>query len=195
MSILKRTKIINEIERNNIVCVPFNPNYVKVNSIDLHLDIGIYELAPNSYSERIGKMFVNPKEKPHLIEIPTYYDKDGHEYFYAYPDKCYLGMTIERVGSTVYYPRMEGCSANGRLFFSPHYTAGSGDVGFIGKWEVEITVNILQRVYIGQRIAQMTFWDASDSGCQYDGTYQGQEIVQGSNLWKKFYVHEKFKRG
>ena len=130
--------------------------------------------------DRLGQVIDSKKGTPgalteknlHWIDIPP-------QGVVLLPGVPYLGMTMECVGSEHYVPIMEGRSTCGRLFLSPYHSAGFGDLGFIGTWTLEITAMFATRVYPGQRIAQLGFWEPSGSreimyGEMDRSKYQGQ---------------------
>lgn len=77
-------------------------------------------------------------------------------------------------------PFIEGRSSVGRLGISIHVTAGFGDVGFIGRWTLEISVIHPIRVYAGVEICQIAFTDIVGEFDLYTGRYANQNKVEGS---------------
>lgn len=102
----------------------------------------------------------------------------GH--WIIYPNRLYLGSTVEKIGSNKYVPIMHGRSTPARSGFSPIVSAGYGDVGFIGKWTLEITTHAHPMIIrAGMRIAQIEFQKVSSTKYQYTdrGNYVGQDGV------------------
>jgi len=94
--------------------------------------------------------------------------------------RLYLGTTLEIAGSNCCVPFIEGRSSVGRLGISIHVTAGFGDVGFIGRWTLEISVIHPIRVYAGVEICQIAFTDIVGEFDLYTGRYANQNKVEGS---------------
>jgi len=78
------------------------------------------------------------------------------------PGVCYLGLTVEVVGSNDLVPVMHGRSSLGRTFFEPHCVAGFGDLGFVNQWTLEIMARLPIVVYPGMRVAQLAFYRVGD---------------------------------
>jgi len=90
------------------------------------------------------------------------------------PGILYLGCTMERTASDHYIPKVEGRSSVGRLGIKVHLTAGFGDIGFNGRWTLEIEVTHPIRVYAGERICQVYFSTPHGPIADlYHGRYQG----------------------
>lgn len=115
---------------------------------------------------RSGAIF-DPKNRyqPHVKELTI-----PDEGLLLLPGVCYLGSTLEVVGSDTYVPVMYGRSSLGRVFFEPHCVAGFGDVGFKQRWTLEIMARLPLVVYKGMRVAQIAFYSMTDgdSGDAYD---------------------------
>lgn len=111
--------------------------------------------------------------------------------FTIQPGELVLGRSVE----TFNFPsdlagRLEGRSSLGRLGLVVHSTAGFFDPGFSGTATLEIT-NIGHRpiiLYVGQRVAQMSFFMLNRSAERPYGhpsrnsKYQGQVKPQGSKI-------------
>ena len=70
-----------------------------------------------------------------MVLTPTAYEECSFRDTYtAFPGELYLAHTVERAGSAVHVPKIEGKSTLARLGLSIHVTAGYGDVGFVGAW-------------------------------------------------------------
>jgi dCTP deaminase len=151
------------------------------------------QLNPNSYNLKLGKKLViyridkcsdlaldmrneNPTEE---LEIP----ETG---LVLYPNILYLGETEEYTDSPHHVPHIEGRSSVGRLGMQVHVTAGFGDVGFRGKWTLEITVVHPLRVYAGVEVCQVAFQTTFGKVEPYKGKYLDQKGVVPSFLFKDF---------
>ena len=126
------------------------------------------QLGPNSYNLRLGSDLLvyrsevldakqdNDVERLH---IPP-------EGILLTPGRLHLGETMEYTETEDLVPMVEGRSSVGRLGINIHATAGFGDVGFHGRWTLELSC--VQPVKI------------------YAGKYQGSEGVKSSRLWQDF---------
>lgn len=100
-----------------------------------------------------------------------------------YPGKLYLGTTIERTHTDFYVPMLNGRSSVGRKGLTIHVTAGFGDIGFDGKWTLEMTVVHPLKIYYGDEICQISFFDIDgDNYYLYNGRYQKQDDVVESRF-------------
>jgi len=142
--ILSDKRILEEIERGNIIIEPFKRECLGTNSYDVHL--GKF-LA--TYKDRV----LDAKKHNEIIhfEIP----KTG---FVLEPNTLYLGVTLEYTETHRHVPFLEGKSSTGRLGIDIHATAGKGDVGFCNTWTLEISVAQPVRVYVGMPIGQLIYF-------------------------------------
>lgn len=142
--ILSDIRILEEIEKGNIVIEPFKPGCLGTNSYDVHL--GKY-LA--TYNNRV--LDAKAHNKITHFEIP----KDG---FVLQPGTLYLGVTVEYTETLKHVPFLEGKSSTGRLGINIHATAGKGDVGFCNTWTLEISVAQPVKIYAGMPIGQLIYF-------------------------------------
>lgn len=142
--ILSDKKILESIERGEIVIEPFDRKNLGTNSYDVHLG---KTLA--IYKDRIlDARKHNPIE---YLEIPD----SG---FVLHPNTLYLGVTLEYTETHNAVPFLEGKSSVGRLGIDIHATAGKGDVGFCNTWTLEISCTHPVRVYAGMPIGQLIYF-------------------------------------
>lgn len=153
--ILSGKKIIQEQENGRLRIAPFYEHLVNPNSYDVRLDEGLYELKGNQDNvlHINGMRVLDIKELPCTSKVEEL--KNGG--YLLEPGKLYLGSTIEWTKSDVYVMSLEGKSSNARNGITVHLTAGVGDLGFTGKWTLEITVVLPTIIYPGMRIAQIMF--------------------------------------
>ena len=142
--ILSDRRILEEIQKGNIVIDPFDREALGSNSYDVHL--GPY-LA--TYSERILDAKAHNQVQEILIPESGYI---------LQPNTLYLGVTEEYTETHAQVPFLEGKSSIGRLGIHIHATAGKGDVGFCNTWTLEITVAQAVRVYSGMPIGQLIYF-------------------------------------
>jgi len=142
--ILSDKRILEEIDKGNIIIEPFNREKLGTNSYDVHL--GKY--LANYKSRTLDAKVHNEIEH---FEIP----KTG---FILQPNTLYLGVTMEYTETHAHVPFLEGKSSTGRLGIDIHATAGKGDVGFCNTWTLEISATQPVRIYAGMPIGQLIYF-------------------------------------
>jgi dCTP deaminase len=181
--ILGKEHILEAIESGDIIADGVNHNNVGTNSIDVTLGDELFEVVGNvnSFNFLDENLRINDLidlNKPSKIRRVDYDSSAG---WIIRPGRLYLGTTAETVGSKKYVPIMHGRSTPARSGFSPIVSAGYGDVGFIGKWTLEITTQAHPMIIkAGMRIAQIEFQEVSSTKYQYTdrGNYVGQDSVR-----------------
>ena len=158
--------------------------YIKNGEIEIS-DFSEERLNPNSYNLRLGKRLLvykndildmKVKNETEEIIIPE-------EGYVLYPGQLYLGETMETTYGGDFIPLVEGRSSTGRLGINIHATAGWGDVGFRGKWTLEISVIKPVRVYPGVEICQYVLETGEGKvEHRYHGKYQNQDGVIASRI-------------
>lgn len=182
------------IDDGRIEIDPWVPEHVGPNSVDLRLGsvLKIYQLnRPDqlprrgisgddgkvyaaSISSRDGGMDIEDRILDMRRANPTIDLEIPQEGLVMAPGILYLGCTVERTKSDHFIPKVEGRSSVGRLGIKVHLTAGFGDIGFDGRWTLEIEVTHPIRVYAGERICQVYFTTPHGPiGELYHGRYQG----------------------
>lgn len=205
MGMLTGRKIYEEVKNGNIVIDPFDSSRINPNSYNLRLDkhIKIYTpegtaayrnleespdvdlLAMNSDSWYVhdsdGKfhsLYLDLDAKDETTDIYI-----GEEGLILYPNMLYLGTTVERTFTDKYVPSLDGRSSVGRKGVMVHVTAGFGDIGFNGKWTLEIMVAHPTKVHYGSEICQISFHTPEgNTDYKYNGRYQGQSDVVASRI-------------
>jgi dCTP deaminase len=142
--ILTDAKILEGIEKGDIVIEPFEQSCLGTNSYDVHLG---KTLAV--YKDRV--LDAKRHNKIEYFEI-------GEEGFVLEPGTLYLGVTEEYTETHAAVPFLEGKSSIGRLGIDIHATAGKGDVGFCNSWTLEISCVQPVRVYAGMLIGQLIYF-------------------------------------
>lgn len=197
--LLSGPQIADEVKKGTIVIDPYNPDRINPNSYDLCLDKGLavyatlypsneFPWAPAGVGDKTwtGEPYkpygyLDMKREEELItkEIPD----TG---LILYPGVLYLGSTVERTFTDKYAPKIDGKSSVGRLGMGVHVTAGFGDVGFDGRWTLEITVVHPLKVYPGVPICQVAFSDVKGDLAPYRGLYQHQTGIAKSRYFQRF---------
>ncbi len=161
--ILSDKRILEEIEKGNILIEPFKPECLGTNSYDVHL--GRY-LA--TYKDRV--LDAREHNKIETFEIPQ-------EGFVLQPNTLYLGVTAEYTETHAHVPFLEGKSSTGRLGIDIHATAGKGDVGFCNTWTLEISCAQPVRIYAGMPIGQLIYFEVKGDISNYYNKKSGAKYV------------------
>jgi dCTP deaminase len=162
--ILSDKKILEEIEKGNILIEPFRPEKLGTNSYDVHL--GRY-LAVYKNRELDAKMHNEIEE----FIIPP-------EGFVLQQNTLYLGVTEEYTESHRHVPFLEGKSSVGRLGIDIHATAGKGDVGYCNTWTLEISCTQPVRIYAGMPIGQLIYFSVEGDIQNYYNKKQSAKYAQ-----------------
>ena len=160
-----------QVKSGNIKIEPYDPENIGPNSYDVRL---ADELAV--YIDPV--LDVRRENRTRKIKIPE-------EGIKLVPGKVYLGSTVEYTESPAFVPMYEGRSSLARLGISSHLSAGFGDIGFKGKWTLEIKVEQPVIICAGIRIGQL-YWHkpVGEITSTYHGKYQGQMDATPSRLFQ-----------
>jgi len=142
--ILSDKKILEAIEKGEIVIEPYRQDCLGTNSYDVHLSKCLAV-----YKDKI--LDARQHNTIEYLEIPV-------EGFVLYPGTLYLGVTEEYTETHCSVPFLEGKSSIGRLGIDIHATAGKGDVGFCNTWTLEISCTQPVRIYAGMPIGQLIYF-------------------------------------
>lgn len=168
---LTANEILLQRSIGNIVIEPFNEAQMNPNSYNVRLadELLIYEDA-----------ILDPHHKPRTkaLRIPP-------EGLVLQPGQLYIGSTVEYTETQNLIPCIDGRSSVGRLGIFLHVTAGFGDVGFRGRWTLEIAVLRPVRVYPGMEIGQI-YYEVPDGEITqtYAGRYQDQLEATASRYFE-----------
>ena len=150
-------------------------------------------INPNSYNFRLGRTMKVYKNE--LIDSAKVNPVDtltiGDEGFLLEPRKLYLAETIETLGSNHFVPTYAARSSVARMGMFINLSAPLGDIGFIGKWTIQLFCIHPVKVYFGMNIGQMMFWHTSGKIELYKGKYQAANGPIESRIHIDF--HEKIK--
>lgn len=197
MSILTGAMILEEVRNGNIEIDPFRACKLNPNSYNLSLanELKVYKpvnRCKNVDWERLCSLHkINGTYiKQNEPVLDAHADNAFETYtipeegFLMVPGILYLGSTIERTYTSKYIPMVEGRSSAGRLGLSVHVTAGFGDIGFNGRWTLEITVVHPLIIYPNDEILQIAFHTPEgNTAYQYNGRYNNQT----GTVTSKFY--------
>jgi dCTP deaminase len=165
--ILTGSKIIDEVVNGTICLEPFDKSLVN----------------PNSYNYRLGKELVEITYDVNDVQNIPVQNKItiSDEGFVLQPNKLYLGVTFETIGSSNYVPSLIGRSSLGRLGLFLQITADLGHIGTYHKWTLELTVVQPLKVYPEMRIGQVSFW-----------VPEGLDLLKGHEYRKEVNSYAKF---
>lgn len=151
----------------------------------------IDNLGPNSIDVTLGQHFwmPDPEWQIHHFEYDPYDEVNVRDYWSLYtlfpnekmiltPGQTVLAHTRETVGSmNIITSEMRARSSIGRSGIIVCACAGSGDVGFVSRWTMEIrnTLNVPVVLRQGMRIAQITFDYTGEVERPYTGKYGQKE--------------------
>jgi dCTP deaminase len=165
--LLSDKRIMEEIERGNIIIEPFDPRQLGTNSYDVRL--GPYYFIPNH-----NMVTVNFTEEADAgaFWLGPYYAEDG--YIRIRPGDTILAHTEEVVGGrNGFTTSMRARSSIGRSCLSVCKCAGVCDVGYISKWTMEISnhSHAMATLPVGLRVAQLLFYEVGETLRKYEGKY------------------------
>ncbi len=161
--ILSDSRILEEIEKGNIVIEPFRRSDLGSNSYDVHLGSKLAVYTDEILDARLHN-------KVRHFEIPG-------EGLVLQPGTLYLGVTNEYTETHRHVPFLEGKSSVGRLGIDIHATAGKGDVGFCNTWTLEISVSKPVRVYKGMPIGQIIYFEVDGEVLSQYGSKPGAKYA------------------
>jgi dCTP deaminase len=170
--ILTGKEITNRVAIGDISIHPFIPENVNPNSYNFRLH---HELL--TYDQSV----LDPARptKTRSISIPA----DG---LVLDPHRLYLASTVERMGSNHFVPTYAARSSVARLGMFINLSAPLGDIGFIGRWTIQLFCLHRVRVYPGMNIGQIMFWHVRGDIRLYEGKYQGADRVCESLMYRDF---------
>lgn len=167
--ILTGREIEQRVYAGDIVIAPFLHDNVNPNSYNfrLHERMKVYEDG-----------VIDVREEAPTQEIVI--GPDGYE---LEPMKLYLAATIETMGSTRFVPTYAARSSIARLGMFINLSAPLGDIGFVGRWTIQLFALNRIRVYAGMNIGQMMFWRVQGQIELYTGKYQGATEAFASRIF------------
>lgn len=168
--ILSGNEIRQRIAAGDIVIEPYNET----------------QLNPNSYNLRLlDRMLVyteavlDPRRNNRTREIVI-----PSEGYVLKPGRVYIASTEEWTETRNLVPMLVGRSSVGRLGLAVHVTAGFGDIGFRGRWTLELAATEPVRIYPGMEICQIYYQTVAGEILDgYTGKYVGQEAATPSRLF------------
>ncbi|WP_280385328.1 PEP/pyruvate-binding domain-containing protein [Nocardia wallacei] len=170
MTILTGDEIHRQWQRGAIRIDPFDPA----------------RLNPNSYNFTLGNSMrvYSSAELDARADNPTTEIVIPDEGFELEAGRLYLAGTAEVLGGTEFAPTFAARSSIARLGLSIHLSSGLGDIGYVGRWTLQLQATVPVRVYPGMEIGQMMWWVPSGDIICYDGKYQGAHGPRASESWR-----------
>ncbi|RMV71065.1 hypothetical protein ALP05_200040 [Pseudomonas caricapapayae] len=170
--ILTGDEITKRVIAGDIVISPFSTKNINPNSYNfrLHNHMKVYE---------DGVIDVKSEQPTRDVYI-------GSEGFVLEPMRLYLASSIETMGSTRFVPTYAARSSIARLGMFINLSAPLGDIGFIGRWTIQLLAINRIRVYAGMDIGQMMFWHVQGEIELYKGKYQGANEAKASRLFMDY---------
>jgi dCTP deaminase len=175
--LLSDRRILEEMERGNVIIEPFDQA----------------QLGTNSYDVRLGEWYFEPNRNLQVVDFTREEDTRA---FWGEPRQAEHGIVAIRPGDTILCHTREavgGCngfttsmrarSSIGRSCLSVCKCAGVGDVGYIARWTMEITNHSHATIVlpVGMRVAQILFYEVGPTLKMYTGKY-GQQSAPWSPL-------------
>lgn len=169
---LSGSEIRKQVEAGNIFISDFTPERLNPNSYNLRLSNVLYEVHKPVDMKRRTPL------KRHVMTP---------EGFTLQPGRFYLGSTIESTFTSRFVPCLDGRSSVARLGLAVHITAGFGDVGFNGRWTLELIAAVPTTIYPGCEICQIYFHPVEgETDILYRGKYQHSIDAMDSRMYKEF---------
>ncbi len=207
MSVVSNTRVMQAMEEGSIVIEPFNKSHLSTSSYDVCLGENYYRPQTgmlgnifNIYdSEHVQRVWGDPQiaqsvEEHHKFIKSYLLDakfKADDKIILLAPGETILAHTDEFIGGrNTITTMMKARSSLGRSFITVCKCAGWGDVGYVNRWTMEITnvsTNYSIPLLVGERIAQIIFFDAPDCEGDYSdvGSYQTTtDIAQLKANWQ-----------
>jgi rifampicin phosphotransferase len=164
--------------RTGDICIrPFIPDNVNPNSYNFRLDRRM-----RVYCDEV--LDVRQEHRTEIIDI-------GEKGYVLEPYRLYLASTIEVMGSRRFVPTYAARSSVARLGMFINLSASLGDIGFIGRWTIQLFAINRIRVYAGMKIGQIMFWQVQGRIKLYSGKYQGSSEACASRIFMDFRQSER----
>jgi dCTP deaminase len=183
--LLNGDEIIEYHNKGLIKIDPWDPTKVGSNSYDvcLYHKIKIYGKAsiwvPLNRLICEYNIILDPHKDNATTELEIPYDG-----LVIPKNKLILGGTNEVTESHAsdLVPMIDGRSSIGRLGLMIHLTAGRGDIGYCGRWTLEIVAAEDVIIYPLMPIAQLSWVKTQSTTRRYQGHYQRETNITESRL-------------
>lgn len=147
------------------------------------------KIGTNSYDITLGKTllrYTSDKVDPKL-KNPTEEVIISDKGFTLNPGDFVLGSTAEFCTNLAnnLVPMIEGRSSIARLGLNIHVCAGFGDVGYCGRWTLELFSFKKINIYAGMPIGQLYWLKTTPTERKYKGKYQMQDKPKESHMFQE----------
>jgi dCTP deaminase len=167
--LLTGAEITRQRRNGAIVIEPFAPDQVEQNSYGFRLGHRLLSCDDEVYDAH------RPLERIAPVEIPA-------EGVLLYPDRLYLGETLEIIGSNRHACELYGNLSTAALGVWIQVSAPLGHTGAIVRWTLEIRVSQTIRLHRGMLIGKVAFWCVNGDVVRYDGRYADSVAVTESRF-------------
>lgn len=205
---LSDKKILEEMEKGDIVISPFKRENLATSSYDVTLGEFFFPQLPPKHFQTIYNIYdkaqteriwgIKPKKAKSAKEIFAHYKFDftginpEEKIIVLEPGETILAHTNEFIGGKNHITTMmKARSSMGRNFIEVCKCAGWGDVGYTNRWTMEITNNSKHYsipLVVGRRIAQIVFFETGPIlGKDYNvsGKYNSStDVNKMKKAWK-----------
>lgn len=179
---LTGSEIAREVANGRIYIEDFNPERIGPNSYDLHIGDTLKIVCPNQerqIDDRHCLQYLDMKKD----QVVREYVIDSECGYILNSGYLYLIPTLETVGSEFYVPQIVGRSSIGRMGIQISQHAAFGDLGFIGKWTLQVTTVYPTRIYPKMRMCQVYFEEIQgENSILYNGKYNHAEGAMESKF-------------
>jgi len=201
MVALSNSKILEEIDKGDIVISPFEELSLNTSSYDVRLGEYYFREQHNKHNHNIFNVYQEsdickvwghePNQakkasdtfKDYNLELDGIDPNDS--VILLQPGETILAHTQEFIGGRNHITTMmKARSSLGRCFLEVCKCAGWGDVGYINRWTMEITNNSQHYVIplvVGRRVAQIVFFETGptlDTDYSDTGKYQSSKDLR-----------------
>ena len=176
--------IIEEVHNRRIQISDFDEKRVNPNSYNLHICGDNVKRLKTNTEMWMGSEYNREHHEWIDTAKPIEYEDMGPiEHMIFEPNELYLVPTVEVVSSGYYIPLITGRSSCGRMGLQVHREAGFGDIGFCGRWTLQISVVKPMQLYSNMELAQVYFAvPAGSTTIKYHGKYQHSMSAEGSKI-------------
>lgn len=176
---LLASEIKAAITRGDIKISDFRESALNPNSYNLRIGDVIKQVFPNASKGPLE--YIDP-DKPMVCRTGAIPEKG----VILFPGYVYLVPTMEVVETNKYVPMITGRSSYGRLGMSAHREAGFGDIGFSGRWTLQIDVVTPTLLKPYREVCQVYFNEVVGDPDEmlYHGKYQHSDGAVESMAWK-----------